>query len=206
MKMVRLWNRYFSKLICGTNAFYGLSHFSNARNIEYKNRFTDCYIEKIIRYCISNGINTIESSANERIYKIISKIRNDGLDINFVGSTRIDDTSEIKSYQMKLDFLIEKKADVCIIHSQFVDEPRTGNEIKGLKSLVDKIHEVGLVAGISTHMVSTVEICEQKNYGIDVYLFPLNEMNFVYPGYKGNETLQDRVAIVKGIAKPFILM
>jgi hypothetical protein len=63
-----------------------------------------------------------------------------------------------------------------------------------------------LLAGISTHLVGTVELCEQQDYGVDTYLFPLNLSGFVYPGFKGTDTLQDRVSIVKSVAKPFILI
>jgi hypothetical protein len=72
--------------------------------------------------------------------------------------------------------------------------------------MVEKIHAAGLLAGISTHQVETVELCERRNCGIDTYLFPLNPSGFVYPGYKGRETVQERVDIVRGVAKPFILI
>ena len=64
----------FSKVICGTNPFYGHSHFSEARNREYLHRFTDSYITETIKFCLSKGINTIESCANERIWRIIKSL------------------------------------------------------------------------------------------------------------------------------------
>lgn len=205
MRKIQIRNTTFSKLICGSNAFYGHSHFSKARDTEYKTRFSDDYIEKLLRFCLDQGVNTIESSANERIYGIIEKIRINQK-LNYIGSTRIDETSPINSHQMKLKFLLNIKADICMIHSQFADKPKNGTEIRGLKKLVDSIHEAGLLSAISTHMVTTVETCEDNNYGIDVYQFPLNADNFVYPGFAGSETLKDRINIIKGVNKPFILM
>ena len=35
MKRVNIGDLAFSKVICGTNPFYGHSHFSEARNAEY---------------------------------------------------------------------------------------------------------------------------------------------------------------------------
>ncbi|MCK5804293.1 MAG: hypothetical protein KAI66_15755, partial [Lentisphaeria bacterium] len=110
----------------------------------------------------------------------------------------------MKSHQQKLGYLIENRTEVCVIHAQYVDRPRRGDAIGGLERLVDKTHAAGLLAGISTHQVDTVELCEQKEYGIDVYLFPLNLSGFVYPGYRGSETVQERVDLVRGVAKPFI--
>ena len=204
MNKVVLGDKEYSKIVCGTNAFYGRSHFSSARDNEYKNRFTNDYIKKTIKYCIDNGINAIETSANERIQKIINELRNE-CDINYIGSTRIDETSEMKSHHSKLKYLIENEADICYIHSQYVDRPNSGGEIKGLQSMIDKIHRAGLLAGISTHKSSTIELCE-KMYDLDIYLYPMNMLGFVYPGYEGNETVKDRLELIRNTDKNFIIM
>ena len=207
MKHVSIGNLVFSKVICGANPFYGHSHFSEARDAEYSGRFDDEMIERTIQRCVSLGINAVESSANERIISILSRLRDRSPEpIHFVGSTRIDEASEIKSHQKKLALLVEKRAEVCVIHAQYVDRPRKGDSIGGLARLVDTIHDAGLLAGISTHRVETVELCESQGYGIDTYLFPLNLSGFVYPGYKGTETVQERVDVVRGTPKPFVLI
>lgn len=205
MKLIDIEGKKFSKIICGSNPFYGHSHFSEARNKEYLVRFNDEYIIQTIRICLSKGINTVESCANERIWKIVSSLQSD-TQIQYIGTTRIDETSGLKTHQKKLQFLLDIKADACVIHSQFVDRPQKVDEIKGLMPLIDQIHENNLIAGISTHKVSTVELCEKMNYGIDFYLFPLNPTGIVYPGYDGKETVEDRIQLIQNIAKPFIIM
>ena len=204
MRKVKLGNKEYSRIICGTNAFYGHSHFSVARDNEYKTRFSNDYILSTLWYCVDNGINTIETCANERIQKIINQIKQEK-EINLIGTTRIDETSEMKSHQIKLKYLIENGADICIIHSQYIDRPNSGDEIKGLQSMIDKIHRAGLLAGISTHKNSTIELCEKK-YDLDVYLYPMNKLGFVYPGYEGNETVGERLELIKNTNKQFIIM
>jgi hypothetical protein len=207
MKQVHIGNLAFSKVICGTNSFYGHSHFSEARNAEYLSRFDDKTIERTLQHCIGRGVNTVESPANQRIVSILARLRDENPQpIHFVGTTRIDETSDIKSHQQKLSFLIENRADICVVHAQFVDRPRKGDSIGGLQQFIETIHEAGLLAGISTHRVETIELCERQDYGIDAYMFPLNLTGFVYPGYGGNESVQDRVDVVRGVSKPFILM
>ncbi len=207
MKRIMIGDVSFSKVLCGTNAFWGHSHFSEARNAEYLGRFNDETIEQTIQQCIGLGINSVESCANERIISILSRLRQKNPDfIRFVGTTRIDETSEMKSHQQKLAFLLKNRADICVVHAQYVDRPRKGDSIGELKQFIDQIHDAGLLAGISTHKVETIELCEKQNYGIDTYLFPLNLSGFVYPGFQGKDTVQDRVNIVRGLAKPFILI
>lgn len=204
MNKIKIGNKDFSKIIVGTNAFYGFSHFSNAKNMEYKKRFSDDYIKSVLDFCIKKGVNSIETSANERILNIINDIRKEG-SINLIGTTRIDETSSMKSHQIKLNYLISNKADICIIHSQFTDSSGSSSEIKGLEAKLDEIHAAGLLAGISTHRNSTVELCEKK-YDVDVYLYPLNMMGFVYPGYDGKESVKERIKLIKNTNKQFIIM
>jgi len=204
MEKVKIGNKDYSKIIVGTNAFYGHSHFSAARDSEYKKRFSDDYIKNLLELCLRKGVNSIETCANERILNIINDIKKES-NINLIGTTRIDETSLMKSHQIKLRYLIENGADICIIHSQFVDRLSSGSEIKGLQSMVDEIHAAGLLAGISTHKNSTIELCEAK-YDIDVYLYPMNMLGFVYPGYDGKETVKERLDLIKNTKKHFVVM
>lgn len=206
MKTVSIKGKSFSKVVCGTNAFYGRSHFSTARSREYLARCSDEYILEVIEKCMEFGVNAVESSANERLHGILSKLRfRHQTPIHFIGNTRRDKTSDM-GHKEKFEFLIEHKADICVIHAQFVDRPRASEEIRGLERLIRRIQDAGLIAGISTHRVSTVELCERRNYGIDVYLFPLNMTGFVYPGYDGNESVAERIDTIQNTPKTFVLM
>ena len=207
MEKISIGGILFSKVVCGTNAFYGRSHFSKARDNEYSTRCDDEYIKSMLIRCMDFGVNAIETSANERIRQIVMELRAQyQRPLYLIENTRVDKTSEMKSHQEKFKFLIENRSDICVIHSQFVDRPRKTEEIKGLKRLIQKIHEAGLITGISTHRNSTIELCEKQEYGVDVYLFPLNETGFVYPGYDGNESVAERIRIIQNTPKPFILM
>ncbi len=206
MRTVSVNGKNFSKVVLGTNAVYGRSHFSDARSREYEERCTDEYIQRLIETCIKFGVNAVESSANERIHSIMSKLRRKHQDrLRFIGNTRKDATSTM-GHKEKFEYLIENGADICVVHAQFVDRPRRSNAIGGLQRLVDEIHAAGLIAGISTHRISTVELCEEQDYGVDVYLFPLNETGVVYPGYEGKETAAERIRTIKNTPKPFVLM
>lgn len=207
MQMVEIAGKSFSKIVCGTNAFYGRSHFSDARDVEYRTRCDDDYVRQVVECCLQHGVNAVETSANERIQHIVDALRaQHATPIHLIGNTRIDQTSTMNSHQQKFKFLLEHRADMVVIHSQFVDRPRKSDDIKGLPRLVQQIHDAGLIAAISTHRNSTVELCEEKDYGIDAYLFPLNPTGFVYPGYDGNETPDERIRLIQNTPKPFVLM
>lgn len=206
MRRVSICGKEFSKIVLGTNAIYGRSHFSEARSLEYEERCTDGYVARLIDTCMRFGVNSVESSANERISRIMAEVeRRNAARLRFIGNTRKDATTEM-GHTEKIEYLKENRADICVIHAQFVDWPRRNHVIGGLKRLIDDIHGCGLIAGISTHKISTVELCEEQDYGVDVYLFPLNETGFVYPGYDGAETPDQRIETIQGTEKPFVLM
>lgn len=206
IKSVSIKGKQFSKVVLGTNAIYGRSHFSTARSTEYTSRCTDEYVTGLIETCMRFGVNAVESSANERIQAILTDLRQRrGQKLWFIGNTRKDATSAM-GHREKFSYLIEHRSDICVVHAQFVDRPRRRREIAGLQKLVEDIHAAGLIAGISTHRISTVQICEEQDYGVDVYLFPLNETGFVYPGYDGKETARERIETIKSTPKPFVLM
>ena len=207
MKHVKIGEFEFSKVICGSNPFYARSHFSAGRDAEYRGRFDDETIRGLMQHGLNLGINTVESSANARIAAIMSQLKpNPAGPIQLIGSTRIDDTSTIKSHAEKLDCLIKSRAAICVIHAQFADRAVQAASGAGLERFLDRIHEAGLLAGISTHAVKTVEVCERRGYAIDTYMFPLNLTGFVYPGYEGRETVRERIDLVRGVAKPFVLI
>lgn len=207
MQQIRIGDLSLSRVLCGTNAFFGRSHFSAARDAEYAERFDDQSIERAIEHGLGLGMNTVEGSASQRLSAIIARLRQRRQeDVLFVGSTRIDETSPVRSHQQKLALLIAERASVCVIHSQYVEPAGSDIPPAGLGRMVDAIHDAGLLAGVSVHRVGVVTACERSGYGIDVYLFPLNLSGFVYPGYGGRETPQERADLVRGTAKPFVLM
>lgn len=103
MKQVRIGHTAFSKVICGSNPFYGRSHFSEARDAEYRNRFDAQRIERAIRCYLDRGGNTVESTANERVVAILTRLRDRVTgSVHFVGTARSDETSDLKSHVEKL--------------------------------------------------------------------------------------------------------
>jgi hypothetical protein len=207
VKTIRLGQHDWSKVICGSNPFNARSHFSAARDTEYRNRFSPAETERVLLRAQEAGVNAYETSASDLAWTTVTNVRQrSGRTLHFIGSTRIDETSDIRSHQQKLAFLIDKQAELCVIHAQIVDHRRSGDDIPGLERMLDAVHSASLLAGISTHDIATVELCERKRYAIDAYLFPLNLTGFVYPGFKGSDTPQERAKLVRGLDKTFILM
>jgi len=207
MRKIRIGEHEISRMVCGSNPFNARSHFSDARDAEYAARFGDQAVGRVLDRALELGLNTYENSASARAWEAVCRLRGrTSQAVHFIGSTRIDETSAMRSHSQKLQFLIDRRAELCVIHAQVAEQEGQGDEIPGLARMLDKIHAAGLLAGVSAHRIATVERCERKGYSVDCYLFPLNPIGFVYPGYDGHETPQERGALIRSVAKPFVLM
>ena len=148
MKRVSLGGVEMSRLVCGSNAFNARSHFSEARDAEYAARFDDeAAVGLVLDRALELGLDTYENSASDRAWEAVSRLRErSGRVVRFIGSTRIDETSPMRSHAQKLRFLIEHRAELCVIHAQHVERERPGDEIPGLERMLDEIHAAGLSA------------------------------------------------------------
>ena len=60
-----------SKIVCGTNPFFGFSHFTRSRDIWMQQYFTDERIREVIERLNDYGVNAILGGTAERTYEII---------------------------------------------------------------------------------------------------------------------------------------
>lgn len=146
MRKVNLSGVLMSRLVCGSNPFNARSHSGSARDAEYAARFSDDAVVEILERALELGLDTCENSASERHWEVVSRLRLRRSDpVHFIGSTRIDDTSPMRSHAQELRFLIEQRAELCAIHAQHVERERPGGEIPGLERMLDEIHDARLV-------------------------------------------------------------
>ncbi|MBT4822427.1 MAG: hypothetical protein HON70_42355 [Lentisphaerae bacterium] len=207
MEYVRIGNCDVSRIVCGTNPILGRSDLSKARMEHYRSHFTDKNVVDLICKCAEYGINTIETSVSDRMFGISDCVeRRIGAKMRMITSTRIDCSSDVKSHTLKCRMGIDRKSEAILVHDQQASQKPRNGEIPGLNRLLDMIHEAGIVAGISCHDARVVEFCEKHHPSIDVYLFPLNKNNHIYRGHCNSDSVEDRIDLINGIDKTFIIM
>ena len=69
--MTKIGGIEVSRVTCGTNTFYGFSHFSAARDRWLRQHFTAERIMEVLEACRLEGINVTISSPNEGYYQIL---------------------------------------------------------------------------------------------------------------------------------------
>jgi hypothetical protein len=172
-----------SRLIVGSNPIYGYSHFNRQYDMHMREWFTDERIVKLLLDCEQAGINTWQASFNWDMKRQFPKIRGAGCNIQFIclaASWHYDEkmgrTPEevlegtIKCAQAAAEF----KPIGIAFHGGATDILFRAGKIDLLKTYIDKVHDLGVAAGISTHNPKILTTLHEKGLANEFYMTGLH--------------------------------
>ena len=183
---VALGSHRVTRLIVGSNPIYGYSHFNRQYDQHMLEWFTDERIVKLLIDCEKAGINTWQASFNYNMKRQFPKIRGAGCKIQFIclaASWHYDEkmghTPEdildgtIKCAQAAAEF----KPIGIAFHGAATDILYRAGKIDLLKTYIDKVHDLGIAAGISTHNPKILDTLREKGFANDFYMAGLHYLN-----------------------------
>jgi hypothetical protein len=176
---VMLGSHRVTRLIVGSNPIYGYSHFNRQYSLHMMEWFTDERLVQFLLDCENGGINTWQASYSTRMQVQFPKIRDKGCTIQWVclaSGGHLDEkfphTPEgvaegtIKCAEEAAKF---KPLGVAF-HGSDTDRLYRAGKIELIKTFVDRVHDLGLLAGISTHNPAILETLEEKGWSNDYYM------------------------------------
>jgi len=180
---VSLGSHRVTRLIVGSNPMYGYSHFNHLYDQHMLEWFTDERIVKLLLDCEQAGINTWQASFNYGMKTHIPKLRAAGGKIQFIclaASWHYDEkmarTPEaildgtIKCAQAAMEF----KPIGVAFHGGATDILFRAGKIDLIKTYIDKVHDMGTLAGISTHNPKILDTLHEKGFANDFYMTGLH--------------------------------
>ena len=180
---VSLGTHRVTRLIVGSNPMYGYSHFNRLYDQHMREWFTDERIVQVLLDCEKAGINTWQASFNYGMKNHIPKLRAAGGNIQFIclaASWHYDEhmprTPEdvldgtIKCAQAALEF----KPIGVAFHGGATDILYRAGKIDLLKTYIDRVHDMGTLAGISTHNPAILDALGEKGWSHDFYMAGLH--------------------------------
>lgn len=181
---VRLENVELSRLICGTNPFLGISHFTQSRDMFLKEYFTVERIAEIMGYVMEEfGVNCCLSSPRDEIARAIDLVEKDiGEQYTWLCTPSSRNTAKDLPGDIfkQIEWCAEHGVRVCMPHRSYTDafmNPSKGI-IEGLPEIIEKIRDNDMIPGLSTHYHHAIKICERRDYDIPVIIQPLNVLGF----------------------------
>lgn len=182
-----------SKIICGTNQFVGITHRNNPFDILlHKIRFREPKtIANFFIYLIEeHGINCCLSSPREILAKAINIAETEtGTKFHWLcsPSRRLTVKGVEANIFKQIEWCYENNVSICLTHRNYTDEAlnKSNLTIGGQNSDLPPYPEIsayirdkGMIPGISTHMIESIDAVEKQNYDAPIIIQPLNKIGF----------------------------
>jgi hypothetical protein len=178
LPMVPLGPHGVTRLIAGGNPLYGYSHFNGILDRLMVEYFTDEQVVKFLLDCEKAGINTWQSNYKERSRRQMLKIRQAGCKMNWLSladpwdvNPKANTPDEILAAMLKcVDIAAPAKPVGIAHHGGGTDKLFRAGKLDLIKTFLNKVHDLGFPAGISTHNPAVVEAVEEKGWSNDYYM------------------------------------
>lgn len=174
LPQIRLGAHSISRLICGANPFNAGSHLSVFVNHEMRAYYTPEQVLKTLRRCQEVGVNCWQStSRNLDLYR---RFVDEGGKMHFI-AIEADKPEAIEQ--------LRQAGCIAIAHhGEVTDRFFKSGQIDQIGNFIKRVHDAGLLAGVSTHMPAVVDAIEEKGWPVDYY------MTCVYERHRSKEELE----------------
>jgi len=148
-----------SRLILGTNQFYGFSHYSGNLDYAMSQWYTPDKICEILRRAAQHGINTFNYVNLGRSNQDLQKFYDEGGKMNLVAQIIGDPTPTYKQF----------KPLAMYNQGEQVDKAFQDGEMDSVKEWCKKARDLGTLVGVGTHKPEVIAYVEEQGWDVDFY-------------------------------------
>jgi hypothetical protein len=188
-----------SRLILGSNPFWGFSHKSRELDEEMKAYHTDERIIAVLEEAALRGITAITSAPDERWCNLYTQYRKDG------GKLRIwiaQCHSRAEQMTEEIDRALKTGASAVFIQGARTEEQFGKDKFDVLRAWLDQIRAGGVPAGFAAHWPEVHPELERRKFPADFYY------QCCYNASKGPTYTEDErkkaVETIRSIEKPVV--
>jgi hypothetical protein len=170
---VRIGSHDLTRLIAGGNPVEGYSHSSAALSRHMQEFFTLERTVEFVRRCEAAGINAWQTGhgPSDKTLQTLKIIREAGSKIHWFclayESDRLKPLSEVLSY----------KPIAIVHHGGETDALFRGGKAEQVHDFVKKVHDAGVMAGISTHNPANLAYAEEKGWENEFFMACLYQVS-----------------------------
>jgi hypothetical protein len=181
-----------TRLIVGSNPIRGYSHFNPQTNQQMVEWYTDERAAQVLLDCQKAGINTFQASYFqdrwERIWDLFHKKGGNLQWIYLTSAADLDPSGRHSTPEAILEgqiaamkVLVKHKPIAMVHHGGHTSTLWRAGKLDLLKTYIDKAHELGCLAGVSTVNPKIVTALEEGGFENDFYM----------TGFHNNERLPE---------------
>jgi hypothetical protein len=172
-------NLEISRLIAGSNWLMGYSHYSAAKDKWIKQYMTpDLMVENLCVFA-RNGINAFMSMQNPVLREVLRRVKAEtGVEMHWICTPSGE---HVEDLMPGIEQSAEFGAKICMPHQHWTDGNLITNEQRliGLEKVTERIRQLGMIPGLSTHRPETVVVCDKAGYDVATYIQIYNAIGFL---------------------------
>lgn len=155
-----------TRLIVGSNPFYGYSHFNRILDQHMLEWYTQDRKMEVLHACERAGINTWQLHYNDQPIEDFKRYRREGGKMNLVV---LADFALMKEPERLLPE-VAKLGPLGIAHHGGVTDTRFRTGQKGLvRDFLKRVRDTGVMVGLSAHNPAVFDTVESEGWDIDYY-------------------------------------
>jgi hypothetical protein len=172
----RIGNVKLTRLVMGGNPIRGFSHGGATRDAAMIDYFTTANAKALLSRLEKNGIDTVFLRGDRHINRLLREYWNEGGKLQWVAQTQTDG-DPIRN----VDQPAAAGAKAIYVHGGTIDHNFERGDMDTARRQLDRIHELGLPAGVASHMPSNIRKLLDLGWPIDFFMICLYNI----PGYRG---------------------
>jgi hypothetical protein len=166
LPLVKFGKAEISRLIVGSNPFYGYSHFNHVLDNHMRDWMTQDRRIEVLKAAEQNGIGTWQVHYNDDPYKDFKRYRAEGGRMNLV---LLADFALMKDPTLIPKVVSEMKPLGIGHHGNRTDERFRAGEKGKVRDFLKQVRDSGVMVGLSTHNPHVIETVESEGWDIDYY-------------------------------------
>ncbi len=165
LPQVRIGKHSIPRLVCGSNIFGGLSHWSGFINREMRAWYTPEQVVKTYHRCVEVGINTFEPLRDDP-YKALTA---EGIKIQGFARARADPDPQKTAENIKTT--AARGGIIGIHHNGTSTDPMfKQGQLGAVREFTKRLRDTGLLVGVTSHMPDVIAEIESQGWDIDYYM------------------------------------
>ncbi len=161
---VKLGPHKISRLIIGSNPFYGYSHFNRIFDETMREWYTTERVCDVLRQCEQNGITTWQLSYRQRALEDVKRHRELGGRLQWIVLSSGEMTPDVISRVAAM------KPIGIVHHGGGTDRLFSQGQADKVRDFLKRVRDTGVLVGMSTHRPHNLERVESENWDIDFYM------------------------------------
>ena len=165
LPLVKFGKTEITRMIIGSNPFYGYSHFNRILDAAMREYYTPERRVEVLLSCERQGINSWQLHYNDQPREDLKHYRAAGGKMNLI---LLADFELMTNPALLPE--IAKLGPLGIAHHGNRTDERFRNGEKGkVKDFLKMVRDTGVMVGLSTHNPNVIDAVESENWDIDYY-------------------------------------